>query len=135
MQPQYEDEPPAYTSPVAAKYETPAANRTAKFDSPQEPDASDSKPAPETLTPQASPDSNANADLVGQLSQANAQIQRLKQQVAEHELRQRKPVKSETSDANLQQQQIPQQFAESGVPLHIVAGLCLLSFLLAYIFF
>ena len=132
----YEEEPPAYTSPVAAKYETPAVNRTVKFDSPQEPDASDRKPAAETLlTPQTSPDSNANADLAGQLSQANAQIQRLKQQVAENELRQRKPVKSEGDDSNLQQQQVPQQSAESGVPLQIVAGLCLLSFLLAYIFF
>ncbi|KAL1960259.1 hypothetical protein VTO42DRAFT_8802 [Malbranchea cinnamomea] len=149
-----EEQPPGYTSPAPAKYDTPAANRTVNLDSsppqsqePAQPRSLDSpsqaqhqetgKPATENiLTPQSSRDStNPNEDLLGQLSEAKAQIQKLKQQVAENELRQRKVEKTATSEPGLQQQQISQPPAEQGVPLQVVAGLCLLSFLLAYIFF
>jgi type VI protein secretion system component VasF len=72
------------------------------------------------------------------LSEAYAQIQKLKDQLAEQGLRQRKTdagAGSAKSNAPLLQQRHPQSAAEGGVPVQIVAGLCLLSFLLAYFFF
>jgi hypothetical protein len=90
--------------------------------------------------PQSSRDSNrSNEDLISQLAEAKAQIQKLKQQAADNELRRRKAggndEKSGAAGSSLQQQQLPPQPGEAGVPLQMVAILCLISFLLAYIFF
>ncbi|KAI9843881.1 MAG: phosphatidylinositol-binding protein scs2 [Sclerophora amabilis] len=81
----------------------------------------------------------SGADLKSQLAEAQAQIQKLKQQVQEHGLRQRKTdavnqdsrerITTGTTGMGVQQQ------PAEGVPVQIVAGLCLLSFLLAYMFF
>ncbi|KAJ9642557.1 phosphatidylinositol-binding protein scs2 [Coniosporium tulheliwenetii] len=78
-------------------------------------------------------------DLKQQLEQAKAEIARLTQSVQEQGLRQRK------SDAINQDSKErittgstgmgTQQMAASGVPVQVVAGLCLLCFLLAYFLF
>ena len=69
-------------------------------------------------------------ELKAQLAQAKAQILQLKEQAGDSGLRQRK-----MNDAGAQMQTMAHQAGDAGVPLQIVAGLCLLSFLLAYFFF
>jgi hypothetical protein len=81
----------------------------------------------------------SNDDLKSQLAEARAQIQKLKAQLANQDLRERKiaggsSARASTTSPELQLQQHTQS-AEIGVPLKVVAGLCFLSFLLAYIFF
>jgi hypothetical protein len=81
----------------------------------------------------------STSDLQAQLAEAKAQIQKLKQQVEQHGLRQRKgeaviqdnkgKVASGTTGMG-----VPHP-PTGGVPVQIVAALCLLSFLLAYFFF
>ncbi|KKK14677.1 hypothetical protein P175DRAFT_0106956 [Aspergillus ochraceoroseus IBT 24754] len=143
-----EDEPPAYPSP-RANYETPAAPASAKgpsetsplpppdfsetvkreFSTPQ---VSESKVAP-AKSPTAG-SAVSNVEYESRLSDANAQIQRLKEKLADQGLRQRKiGGDAEKSPVALLQQQAQQ--AEAGVPVKMVAGLCLLSFLIAYFFF
>ena len=79
-------------------------------------------------------------DVRAQLAEAKAMISKLQQQAEEQGLRQRK------SDAVVQDSReristgttgmgIQQAPATTGVPVQIVAALCLLSFLLAYFFF
>lgn len=147
-----EDEPPAYNSP-GGNFETPAPGQSKKSAadsaSPVPPPeftekstSSQSQPSSPPSEP-ASTFSNAKAavasalpssnELKAQLSEANAQIQRLKDRLADQGLRQRKTGgEAKAAPATLQQQHAP---SESGVPLQIVAGLCLLSFLIAYLFF
>lgn len=68
-----------------------------------------------------------------QLADANAQIQRLKDRLADQGLRQRKTGgEAKAAPATMTQQHTSDS---AGVPLQIVAGLCLLSFLIAYFFF
>lgn len=77
--------------------------------------------------------------LQDQLSKANATIASLRQQAEEQVLRQRKSdainqdskerITTGTTGMGVQQQ------PADGVPVQIVAALCLLSFLLAYVFF
>jgi hypothetical protein len=75
-------------------------------------------------------------DVNAQLSEARAQIEKLKQQLTDEGLRRRKTSDKQASrdiaTSNLQQQH---QVTESGVPLQTAAALCLLSFLIAYFFF
>ncbi|GMF74884.1 unnamed protein product [Aspergillus oryzae var. brunneus] len=74
-------------------------------------------------------------DLSAQLAEAKAQIQNLKDRLADQGLRQRKiGGETEKSAAPALQQQHAQS-VEAGVPVQMVAGLCLLSFLIAYFFF
>lgn len=78
-------------------------------------------------------------DLRAQLSEAKAQILKLKQQAEDQGLRQRKSdavnqdsrerITTGTTGMGIQQQ------PADGVPVQIVAALCLLSFLLAYFLF
>ncbi|KAJ5403287.1 hypothetical protein N7509_003158 [Penicillium cosmopolitanum] len=72
-------------------------------------------------------------ELKAQLADANAQIQRLKDRLADQGLRQRK-TGGDAKAAPAAMQQSHQQ-TESGVPVQMVAGLCLISFLIAYFFF
>lgn len=81
-----------------------------------------------------SSDTTAVDELKAKLSDAQSQIERLKEKVSDNGLRQRK-IGVDTkgpSSSMMQQQQSP---AAPGVPIHLVAGLCLLSFVLAYLFF
>lgn len=74
-----------------------------------------------------------------QLSEAQAQIQRLQQQVSEQVLRQRKTdavnqdskERITTGTTGLGVKQV----SANGVPVQVAAGLCLLCFLIAYFFF
>ncbi|KAL1983221.1 hypothetical protein VTN96DRAFT_395 [Rasamsonia emersonii] len=147
-----DEEPPAYSSPGGA-YETPApaASRKVPDDvSPipqpeftekprQEVSQESTKAAAATDNSKSAATNAANEELKAQLAQAQAQIQKLKDQLAEQGLRLRKTdggaAQSAESTAPLLQQQHPQSAAEIGVPVQIVAGLCLLSFLIAYFFF
>lgn len=147
-----DEEPPAYSSPGGA-YETPApaASRKVPDDvSPipqpeftqkprQEVSQESTKAAAATEDSKSAAANAANEELKAQLAQAQAQIQKLKDQLSEQGLRLRKTdggaAQSDQSTAPLLQQQHPQSAAEIGVPVQVVAGLCLLSFLLAYFFF
>ena len=81
----------------------------------------------------------SNDDLRAQLAQARASIVKLRQQMEEQGLRQRKTdavnqdskerITTGTTGMGVQQQ------PGDGVPVQIVAALCLLSFLLAYFLF
>lgn len=74
-------------------------------------------------------------ELRAQLSEANSQILKLKDRLADQGLRQRKTAGDSAPAApSMMQQQHPQS-SNMGVPLQIVAGLCLVSFLLGYLFF
>ncbi|KAL2001869.1 hypothetical protein VTN02DRAFT_1081 [Thermoascus thermophilus] len=142
-----EEEQQSVGSPTA-NYDTPAAapRKPAENAAPIPPPDFGEKPKPESSTPpsneNASPSGGASLrstaasaeDIKAQLAEANAQIQRLRDQLADQGLRQRKTDKDGSETAPLLQQQHPQT-AEAGVPVQIVAGLCLISFLLAYIFF
>ncbi|KAL2812812.1 PapD-like protein [Aspergillus granulosus] len=142
-----EDEPPAYSSPKG-NFETPAApvTKSTNDSSPiPQPDFNDSVKR-EYSTPQVSEakatsaksptasGGSTNSEYEARLSDANLQIQRLKEKLADQGLRLRK-IGNETdkSPAALVQQQA--QSIETGVPVKIVASLCLLSFLIAYFFF
>ncbi|KAL4964793.1 putative integral ER membrane protein Scs2 [Aspergillus stella-maris] len=141
----HEEEPPAYTSPKG-DFETPATGlgKTSSAASPiPAPDFNDSIKR-EYSTPQVTENKAAAAqsptpasgkpnDYESRLSDANAQIQRLKDKLADQGLRQRKiGGESDKPAASLVQQA---QSVEAGVPVKIVASLCLLSFLIAYFFF
>ncbi|KAK5116627.1 hypothetical protein LTR62_007301 [Meristemomyces frigidus] len=75
----------------------------------------------------------SQADLQKSLDSANAQIKRLQEQASEG-LRQRKTTADgqEKSSVATSMKNAP---APGGVPVQIVAGLCLLCFLIAYLFF
>ncbi|EFW19964.1 conserved hypothetical protein [Coccidioides posadasii str. Silveira] len=136
------------TSPANAKFETPSMPTRAApviMEPPIEPpnfkSGSSEPSAPEALK-HAAEDVKSEAfsgsyeDLKSQLQEARAQIQQLKQQLAENEIRRRKVPAAASNPpelATIQQQSHPS--SEAGVPLQVVAGLCLISFLLAYVFF
>ncbi|KAL4921213.1 PapD-like protein [Aspergillus aurantiobrunneus] len=140
------DEPPTYSSPKG-DFETPAAGiaKSSNAASPiPAPDFNESVKR-EFATPQVNENKAASAksptasshkpdsEYEARLSEANAQIQRLKDKLADQGLRQRKiGGESDKSPAALAQQS---QSIEAGVPVKIVASLCLLSFLIAYFFF
>lgn len=140
------DQPPAYNSPVG-NFQTPAPKKTAADEAspvpaPEFTEKIKSEPSPPPTEPattfSAAKTAVANAlpsgdDLKSQLADANAQIQRLKDRLADQGLRQRKTgTEPKAAPAAMQQQHAQ---TEAGVPLQIVAGLCLLSFLIAYFFF
>lgn len=69
-------------------------------------------------------------ELKAQLAAAQNQIAKLTQDLKDPAVRQRK-----VAEAQEKVQTVVQQSQDSGVPLHIVAALCLVSFLIAYLFF
>ncbi|KAJ5569937.1 Vesicle-associated membrane protein-associated protein A [Penicillium hispanicum] len=144
-----EEEPPAYTSP-GGNFETPAPGVSKKTaagqPSPIPPPEFSQKSVKSESPPPSEPTSvlsNAKTavsntipssdELKTQLADANAHIQRLKDRLADQGLRQRKTGgEAKAAPATIQQTHAQ---GESGVPVQIVAGLCLLSFLIAYFFF
>ncbi|KAL4785757.1 PapD-like protein [Aspergillus varians] len=141
-----DDEHPDYSSPKG-DFETPAAGLaiSPNTTSPIPPPSFNESTKGEYSTPQVhgnkavsakSPTAGgekSNSDYEARLSEANAQIQRLKDKLADQGLRQRKiGGEGDKPPAALAQQT---QSVEAGVPVKIVAGLCLLSFLIAYLFF
>lgn len=160
LQTQTDEEPPAYSSSPGGAFETPApaAKKIVDDSSPISAPNFEKSPKPETPETSkegdSSPFENASSAVAAapaetksdfsenvkeQLSDALAQIQRLKAQLTEQGegLRQRKggEASSISKAGNTLQQQVAQPAAELGVPVQIVAALCLLSFLLAYFFF
>lgn len=133
----HDEQPPAYSSPTP-QFGSPAAavSTPARGSSTAESAKSVAASASEAsgFTAAAAAVSNAvptsNEELKEQLAAAKAQIQKLSNQVQDPQFRQRK-----AAEASEKVQTIVQQSNESGVPLQIVAGLCLLSFLIAYLFF
>ncbi|KAL8704092.1 MAG: hypothetical protein Q9201_002753 [Fulgogasparrea decipioides] len=149
-----DEAPPAYGSP-APSFGSPGPdtvtpmNRSANLDAENKgqtgPTGAQSVASNVQSTTTAAPSSVANAvptsgdDLRAQLADATATISRLKQQAEEQGLRQRKGdavnqdarerITTGTTGMGVQQQ------PADGVPVQVVAALCLLSFLLAYFFF
>jgi len=118
------------------------AKKSAQETSPIPPPDFNEKPKQEpsrtnenTSAKSSATDSLSVNELKAKLVEANSQIERLKEKVSDNGLRQRKIGidSKEPSSSMLQQQQA--QPAVAGVPIQIVASLCLLSFLIAYIFF
>jgi hypothetical protein len=142
----HDDEPPAYTSPGGANFQTPAPKKIEsdeaspipgpdfseklKSESPQRESASILSSAKSAVT-NSLPSSE---ELKAQLAEANLQIQRLKDRIADQGLRQRK-TGTEAGSAAPATMQMSHAQTQSGVSIQLVAGLCLLSFLIAYFFF
>jgi hypothetical protein len=134
-----EEEPPAYSSPTpqfgSPSAHTPA-NTSASSKSVSEPKAVTSSPPEPSSTMSnayaaiASAVPTSSEELQEQLAAAKAQIAKLTSQLSDPQLRQRK-----VQEASEKMQTVVQQSNETGVPVQIVAGLCLLSFLIAYLFF
>ncbi len=129
-----EEQPPAYSSP-SPQFGSPAQQASTP--------ASTSENAKRTLSNVAgatgvsaaaaavsSAVPTSTEELQEQLAAAKAQISKLSSQIQDPQFRQRK-----VQEANEKVQTVVQQSHDSGVPLQIVAGLCLLSFLIAYLFF
>ncbi|EXJ86896.1 hypothetical protein A1O3_03850 [Capronia epimyces CBS 606.96] len=130
----HEEQPPAYSSP-SPKFGSPAAESSSRASTAQTAKSAVANAAEATgLTTAAAAVSNTvpltSAELKEQLAAARAQIKQLSSQLQDPKLRQRK-----LQEANEKVQTVVQQSHETGVPLQIVAGLCLLSFLIAYLFF
>ncbi|EGD91403.1 hypothetical protein H112_01207 [Trichophyton rubrum D6] len=148
-----DSEPHAQSSPHAPQFTTPVVQRTVgsgptppksedmKHESPPEPSSEPTNTfGMATSSTRVEPSQSSDDLLSSQLAEARLQIKQLQQQIADNEVRQRKkPVEGgelSTNQSSLKQAQPPTQLAAAGgVPLQAVAGLCLLSFLLAYIFF
>lgn len=133
-----EEQPPAYSSPSpqfgspgpVASSSTPAKSSSSELGR----GGSSSVAEATGITAAAAAISRSiptsNEELQEQLAAAKAHIQKLTAQVQDPQFRQRK-----AQQASEKVQTVVQQSNESGVPLQIVAGLCLLSFLIAYLFF
>jgi len=131
------DEPPAYSSPTPVfGSPAPASSSDAKSPSMAESTRSTASNAAEATGLSGAAAAVANAvprsqdDLNQQLAAAQARIKDLTNQLSDPQVRQRK-----LGEAQEKVQQVVQQSQDTGVPLHIVAALCLVSFLIAYLFF
>lgn len=113
----HDEEPPSYSSPNASAV-TPQKSGTAEHMS----------------TPGTSSIPTSQDDIKRQLEEAKAQISRLQGQVQEG-LRQRKPQEAAEKAVNSVQRSLQNAPAPGGVPVQIVAALCLLVFLIAWLFF
>ncbi|EME44799.1 hypothetical protein DOTSEDRAFT_152837 [Dothistroma septosporum NZE10] len=134
------DEPPAYDSPspVAVTPQRPIAASSSLDKSPAYDNAhSEIGQSQSALGAAGAAISNATGitqdDLRRQLDEAKATISRLQTQASEG-LRQRK-TGGETTTAQKSGPGIQNAPPAGGVPVQIVAGLCLLCFLIAYLFF
>jgi hypothetical protein len=138
----HDEEPPAYSSP-SPQFGSPATHsavtssdsKAAGVKSAVAENASSAAAATSsTFSSAAAAVSNAvptsQEELKQQLADAKAQISKLTSQLSDPQARQRK-----VQEASEKMQTVVQQSGETGVPVQIVAGLCLLSFLLAYFFF
>lgn len=132
-----EDQPPAYSSPTPAfGSPAPAGANDAKSTNTVESARSTASNVAEATGISAAASAVSNSvprnqdDLQQQLAAAQARIKDLSNQLSDPQFRQRK-----VAEAQEKVQSVVQQSQESGVPLQIVAALCLISFLIAYLFF
>ncbi|KXT11348.1 hypothetical protein AC579_9459 [Pseudocercospora musae] len=135
----HDEEPPAYTSPTppAVTPQRPSHSATSDYNKSPE---SDFAPSNSTLGSATAAISSATgisqADLQKKLDDANATISRLQTQAAEATgLRQRKTVGDTATTEKSGPATALQTSPSGGVPVQIVAALCLLSFLIAYFLF
>lgn len=135
-----EEQPPAYSSPSpSAAAVTPQRSTGAAAASANS--AMDKSPSPDTTAASgigagavASSIPTNQEDLRAKLDDANATIARLRSEAAEG-LRQRKPQESAEKAVDQVKQSMQNAPAPGGVPLPVVAGLCLLCFIIAWMFF
>lgn len=86
---------------------------------------------PHLTTPSTSP---PNSDLAAQLAEARQQLAKLRKQLTDQEAHQRNISSSDEKAAGQLAAQMGMQAVPDGVPVKIVAVLCLVSFLLALLF-
>lgn len=138
-----DEEPPAYNSPSGGNFQTPAHKKTSSSHSSPVPAPDFSEDVKSTSPPTSAISSARSAitsalpssdELKAQLAEANAQIQRLKDRLADQGLRQRKTGTEAGTAVPATMQQSHAQ-SQGGVSIQVVALLCLLSFLIAYFFF
>ncbi|KAL9593070.1 MAG: hypothetical protein Q9219_007686 [cf. Caloplaca sp. 3 TL-2023] len=145
-----DEAPPAYGSP-APSFESPGPNAITSVHRPTSDNKSHTVSTAESTSSNLQSSASAAAsnvtnsipvpsvDLQAQLVDAKSEISRLTQQAREQSLKQQKA----EAASQKSQEQIgiggtgisTQQQSTDGVPVQIVAALCLLSFLLAYFFF
>ncbi|KAJ9612895.1 phosphatidylinositol-binding protein scs2 [Cladophialophora chaetospira] len=130
----HDEQPPAYSSP-SPQFDTPArapsnAASTTETAKSTFVNAAEATGVTAAASYVAASVPKSSDDIQEQLAAAKAQIQKLTSQLQDPQFRQRK-----VQEANEKVQTVVAQSQESGVPLQIVAGLCLLSFLIAYLFF
>ena len=143
----HDDEPPAYSSPSPAAVTPQRASAKMDEKSVYEDGTSDatalgvgamaSSAVSSAAAKLSSTAGISQADLQKQLDDAKATITRLQQQVAEQTgLRQRKADSSSgTSAEKTHPASMATQQAPGGVPIHYVALLCFVCFIIAYMFF
>jgi len=134
-----EEEPPAYSSPTP-QFGSPSAHTPANTSTSTRATSGSQAATPSPAEPSSTMGTayaavtnavpTSSAELQEQLAAAKAQISNLTGQLSDPQLRQRK-----VQEASDKMQAVVQQTNETGVPVQIVAGLCLLSFLIAYLFF
>jgi hypothetical protein len=124
------EEPPAYSSPSPTQFGSPAPQSSTETAKSAVTNAAEATGVTAAASAVYAAVPKSSDDLKQQLASANAQIQKLTSQLADPQVRQRK-----VQEASEKMQTVVAQSNEGGVPLQIVAGLCLLSFLIAYLFF
>lgn len=126
------------TTPAAARYSEPSENAAES----RQRSTSSAYPPEEESPKNTTSLQKELGKTKQQLQEAQALVGKLRDQIADQGLRQRKTTTgssnhdtdiSEKQPQDVQQQQLMQQ--EQGVALHIVAILCFSSFLIAYLFF
>lgn len=131
-----DDQPPAYSSPSPSAAAVTPQRSTAASQSV----ISDKSPSPDTTAASGVGAAVTSAiptnqeDLRAKLDEANATISRLRAD-AQEGLRQRKPQESAEKAVEQVKQSMQNAPAPGGVPLPIVAALCLLCFIIAWMFF
>ena len=125
----HEEQPPAYSSPTP-QFGSPAPESKVAPSPAPAPQASESTGISGVAAAVSNAVPTSGEDVQRQLADARAQISQLTNQLADPQLRQRK-----TQEATEKVQQVVAQTQDTGVPLQIVAALCLLSFLIAYLLF
>lgn len=126
----HEEEPPAYSSPSPTQFGSPAPQSNVETAKSAMANAAEATGVTAAAAAVVNAVPKSGDDVKQQLAAANAQIQKLTTQLADPQVRQRK-----VQEASDKMQTMVAQTNEGGVPLQIVAGLCLLSFLIAYLFF
>lgn len=126
----HEEELPAYSSPSPTQFGSPALQSATDTTKSSIANAAEATGVTVAAAAVANAVPKSGDDVKQQLATANAQIQKLTAQLADPQVRQRK-----VQEASEKMQTVVAQTSEGGVPLQIVAGLCLLSFLIAYLFF
>lgn len=129
------DEPPSYSSPTPPAT-TPQRASAYSQSVTEKPSATTEQTTAETTqaTTSLGTHPQSQEDLKAQLEEARATISRLQAQAAES-LRQRKPQEAAEKAVSSVQQSMQNAPAPGGVPVQVVAILCLVAFLIAWIFF